>query len=136
MPVERNHRGWTGATDPALARGAWKCPTCQTQQTTPVEAGCPNCGAGTVEQAEAASRDRMVATVDLGLLRRLALNPEEDTAEFGLVALTPRARLTIARALAHYADFGMPSTKELNKGECLAWAREIDAGIPTEYLTI
>ena len=119
-------RHYTGPKDAALTPSAWKGPAGGNPNTTPFEKGCPGCGAGTAEQAERAARNQMADQVDLGRLFTLVVTDITEETSLALETLSARARLSLARALAHYADFGAPSPQELNRGELLAWAREID----------
>jgi len=55
------------------------------------------------------------------------INPE---VLWTLDVFTPRAKLTLTRALAYYAAQGAPQPDELAPPVILAWARHLDALIP------
>ncbi len=128
MPVEPG-RHYTGGRLPV---GAWKCPSCGTEHTTPFEKGCGACGAGTPEQVERALAERQAAELpDASLYPALVGVADGHTALLAAV-LTHRARLSVARALAHYADTGTPGTDELSRAQLLTWARKIVGALDQE----
>lgn len=119
MPVGGS-RFYDGRT-PEAGGYAWECKTCGTSHTTPFEKGCPACGTGVPVAAAPAK----VETIDVERLKREILNafwtaevsgsftPEQLAA---LPVLSKAARISIAIALAHYADHGaQPSNEELSR---------------------
>lgn len=112
--------------------GEWKCPACGGTQAGPIEAGCVQCGAGTEAQREKVAAEKAAQVLEQSALAALLVDEAVELDAQGDIALqrgwTEGARLTIARALAHYAEFGQPGPGELSKPQVLQWARLI-AGI-------
>lgn len=123
-PVEpgRHYRGGEGSLGRATS---WNCPTCGSAQSGPLEAGCVTCGAGTPEEAARAAAATAAAKVNPELLRQMTVGAADLHTAALAAPLTGRARLTLARALAHYAEYGAPTTQELTRAQCLAWGRYI-----------
>lgn len=101
---------------------AWTCPRCGTRNVTPLEDGCPGCGAGTAAEQD---RLRREAKADPDGTEEVGQLPESFLV--GFTSLPERHRLTIARALAHYADHGGLSFEELSKRGTLALARMVNS---------
>ena len=114
----------------------WRCPSCRGENLSIMEEGCPQCGAGTLAQAEEA-RSRRVSRVDPTDVARAVLGqPTASVSDLTMVrnCLAPIAQLTLARALAHYAEHGVPQTKgegqELTRAMILGWAIAMDPPEP------
>jgi len=102
----------------------WKCSSCGANQVSRFEDGCPSCGAGTAAQAAAAQAP---PGIPLERLRDEIVGPAPEVSADYFLALTPLrlpARMSVAAALAHYADHGgQPTNDELPRQVSLAWAR-------------
>lgn len=124
---------WDGGRDPSLRPANWVCPTCKAANTGPLEAGCVSCGAGTPQQAEASVAARQALQMTDEQLRGYLIDQGDlHTAMLQLV-LSRRARLTVARALAAYAETGTPHvTEEIPKAAVLTWARKIASTMDEE----
>lgn len=134
----RFYSGGRGASGETLGQPtAWTCPTCRNKNLSVVTDGCPQCGAGSpAEAAEAASRRTQVVDPDtvakavLGQPTATVTDLQQVRVCFGTVA-----QLTLARALAHYAEHGAPALSgdgvELPRPVILAWARLMDPPEPT-----
>lgn len=115
------------------------CPTCKTQNAGRVEDGCVNCGTGTQAEREKAIEAARVAGGEIPI-QQLGTAIMDETFDDGttltvdLLALTPRARRTLANALAFYAEGSTPvnANAELPRQYTLSWARAILAAIPEE----
>lgn len=134
MPVTPGSRHYrAGDRDPdGLGTGPWNCPACGTSQTTPMARGCLSCGAGTPEAAErakAAGAASLVRPQDLQLMLCGAADLHTATA---FPNLDRKARLTLAKALAHYAETGTPTNDELSRVFTLAWGRAVFAALGDE----
>lgn len=130
MPVDPSYgRHYRGAPDREMQAGAWKCPSCGQSNTTPLEDGCPGCLAGTqeeVERARAVKLEKPLSVEDLAKFiveGVVANNVDRDIVL--LKELKERARLTLARALAHYGETGAPTPSELTRMQCLGWGRAL-----------
>lgn len=125
--TSRHYKG--GKLDPeglgTIAGTGWTCPTCKALNAGPVEAGCGSCGAGTAAQAEAAKIARQGALVKDDRLQELLCGKADLHTAVALPGLEPRARMTIARALAHYAETSTPGPDELPRVAILTWARRV-----------
>jgi len=104
----------------------WQCNACGNKNVSRFEDGCPGCGAGTPAQA---ARVQPTREVGLERLREEIVSGAvgEVTADYFLflAPLTPRARVSVAAALAHYAEQGSPTNDELPRAVSLAWARRL-----------
>lgn len=138
-------RHYGGAKPRELTEAAWECKACGTTHLTPMANGCPSCGNGTAQQAEAARRaPKGHGISDERLLKEVVApraGENSDLLETAVcLGLTGKARITLAVALAHYADHGQPSIEELPRGVILAWGQKIastidDAPAPTVRAT-
>jgi len=104
--------------------GAWTCPTCGTEHVTPLEAGCPVC------LAEDARRAKSVVTTVKGvaaLAPYLLLHPESPSASLMIrgAAMTEAAKQSVAAALAHFVEHGLPDDTLLSPAVMIGWAREL-----------
>lgn len=127
---DRHYKGPTGE-QPA----EWRCPTCRSAHVTPPQLGCPTCGAGTKEQAEEA-RARVPQELSAAVVARAVMGESAIPANMDAWArdLSAVAQLTLARALAFYAEHGTPVVSgegvELPRPVIVGWARMIDAALP------
>lgn len=136
MGIISSNRGHYDGPKPPT--GPWKCRACGTEHLTPLEQGCPSCGAGTPEQAEQARRrgpqfvipkDRILAeTIDSFWAAEIGGYFTQDEIAV-LKMLSEKARITVAVALAHYADHGDPNNEQLPRAIITAWARLISDSI-------
>lgn len=138
----RHHRG------PGQGGGIpWTCKRCGNLNMGPLGQGCPTCGAGTAEEnnralaaVKAAEADHAQQQEDAavaasrvtaqqliqGLTTREAQQAVGGTYWVDLPALTPAARLTVATALAFYAEQAESfTTEEIARGLALAWAQHL-----------
>lgn len=117
-----------GAKDPQMPDAApylWKCPTCRTEYATPLSSGCPRCQPTIEAERLAAEQARTQAGVDEATLLQAILRvPTSGHARQSLRAmgLTMRARRTLYRALASYAE-QRANPDDLPRGQVLGWAR-------------
>lgn len=126
-PGDFGPRHYTGAKDPELSPGvySWKCPTCRSENTRPMEQGCGHCGAGTAAQA-------VPQEPPLSAAQLAALVVGEAAAEvapsywLGFEMLTPAARATLMLALVSYADSAaVISPEELTRHQLRSWAQHL-----------
>lgn len=137
MPVDFGEHGrHFGGRKPAV--GAWVCRACGAEHFTPMEQGCPACGAATPKQAEEARKPKV--TIPRDRVIREVVTPDwtsevNDPTLAGIVVelpmMTEKARITVAIALAHYADHGDPNNDQLPRAVIQAWARLIADSIVT-----
>jgi hypothetical protein len=124
-------RHYTGAD--RVTRTPWICPTCRTQNTSLIEAGCPACGAGTPAQAEEA-RQRMLPETSRARVVEAVCGPEAQAVSpdywLDLSFFTPQARITLAAALMFYAEHGSPSSEELPRAVITRWAKDLFTETP------
>lgn len=122
-------RQYTGR-DSAPTAIKWKC-ACGAENVSRFEDGCPACGAGTPQIAVAAPP---LAVPDHRLIEEIVGEEAARLAAagywLGLPFLTGKARMSIAVALAHYADHGAPpSVAELPRVIAQGWARRLAASV-------
>lgn len=104
----------------------WPCPTCHAENVTPLEAGCPQCGAGTPGQAVAAKTAPL--TIGVAELAAHIVEDQDVAPEYWLAlpGLTEAAKVTVAVALARYAELATATTSDqLRTDIALAWARRL-----------
>ena len=115
---------YQGGKDPAMPDAQpylWRCPTCRQQYATPFAAGCPQCQ----QVAEQEKLQRKAEAADEAtLLQAVLRNPAATHARQSLRAmgLTIRARRTLYRALAAYAE-QRANQDDLPRGQIIGWAR-------------
>jgi hypothetical protein len=111
----------------------WACNACGEKQTGPFEAGCQKCGNGTQRPQVVASAATQGIT-DERLVD--ALFGDQPVAashwDLRLHMLTRAARLSIAVALARYADDGEFSNEMLPRVVTRAWAQRIFQAVEAE----
>ena len=126
-PGDFGPRHYTGQKDPDLSPGAytWKCPTCRSENTRPMEQGCGHCGAGTA--AQAASQHALAPLTPAELAEVVLGEAAAEVAPgywLGFEMLTPPARATIMLALASYADSAaVINPEELTRHQLRSWAQ-------------
>lgn len=106
----------------------WKCPNCRTTNIGKPEDGCPSCGAGTKQQAEAALAKANEGKISADEAAQQVLGLADGTAadlQGWSTCIRPQAQLSLCRALAFYAENGDPGMGELTRDQILAWARVV-----------
>lgn len=132
MPVEFEENGRHFQGRGLGSPGLWKCRSCGTENGTPMEKGCPSCGTGTPEQAEQAKRAPKFVISGERVIKETVneaytTEPSDPSPMHTCVLpmLTEKARITVAVALAHFADHGDPNNDQLPRAVIHAWARVI-----------
>lgn len=132
VPRQDNIGGprWYRGSEAKKGGYKWTCPACGVDQVSPLEQGCPSCGAGTPAQAEQARAAGGAGRITHDQLLTAVVAAETQAAVAGdyflrLEGLTPKARLSIMAALAHYADHGDLSLEELPRQVLLAWSHDL-----------
>lgn len=110
----------------------WRCPTCGNEWTTPLEQGCPRCK----ETAEAIPRHQDIPLAPL--MEKVLRRPDGQFAAQSIRGggLSLKARRSVMRALAFYAEAAALHSDELTRQEALSWARLLNQADADEELAI
>lgn len=97
----------------------WKCPQCAAMNVGQVADGCVSCGAGTEAQRELVAHRKVREVSDEEFEREVGTAPN----------FTSKAVATVAQALAHYSEHGVPGTGLLSPAVMVKWARRLMEGL-------